>query len=233
MNLPDYRHVCRLSFAIFCLVCNIDQADGSENPKLSEPPVVISSEKFLKDQKVKISGSTPNSIRTVDQSVNSIRFYGHNFPGNTFVFVIDNSTSMLDGHRRAKSHAELLQAIGKMKFPQKFHVIAFDLETIHIPLGPYISANSKESRKVGSWLRQLVPLDGTEPGSALRQAIGMRPDAVIFLTDGQFDNPSEKQIRAWNQHGVPIHVIDLTVSTNSEKLKNIAGDSGGSYRKSP
>jgi Mg-chelatase subunit ChlD len=207
-------------------------AEDSPKNKLAQPPLVISTEKYQQT-----TGSSQNKKYPPQTSQfnhrQAARFYGVNAPGETFVFVIDNSTSMLDGDRRAVSHSALLRTVSSLKFPQRFHVIAFDAETMHVPWGPYISAQSADSRKLAGWLARLTSVDGTMPGPALKQAVGMNPDAVFFLTDGQFDSPTTDQIHAWNRFRVPIHVIDLSPGESVTSLKKIASDSGGHYRKSP
>lgn len=209
-----------------------NSAQGSK-PALG-PPVVISSEKYQQTHAPKNGRKPVDSARPERPgSRYPVQFFSIRTTGECVVFVIDNSTSMLDGNRRELAHAELLRSVRALRFPQKFHVIAFDAETFHAPWGPFISAQSDDSRKLAGWLSRLTPMDGTMPESAIRQAVGLNPDAVFFLTDGQFDKPTAAQIQAWNRFHVPIHVIDLSPDGPIESLKKIAGDSGGIYRKSP
>ena len=65
------------------------------------------------------------------------------------------------------------------------------------------------------------------------QYIGLKPDAVFLLTDGQFDSPTPAKIKEWNTGHVPIHVIDLGPGKPVEILEQIARDSSGVYRKRP
>ena len=140
---------------------------------------------------------------------------------------------MLDGNRRGLAHSELLRAIKALKWPQQYYVIAFDHETLPLPFGPYVPSGANQARKVSQWLSRLSPQDGTLPGNALRQAIGLKPDAVFLLTDGQFDTPSPEKIREWNTGQVPIHIIDMAPGKPVESLEQIARDSSGVYRKRP
>lgn len=202
----------------------------AQKPK-SDAPQVISSQKFSELQGGKAGGAGTSSTASRPASHLSTSFYGIQAPGDTFVFVIDNSTSMLDGGRLASAHSALNSAIRRLKFPQKFYILAFDAGTLAVPWGPYISAQSADARKVPGWLARLTQKDGTLPGPALRQAIGLNPSAVFFLTDGQFDDPTPAQIKAWNTAKVPVHVIDLGPAIDSSAtLRQIAEESGGFYR---
>jgi Mg-chelatase subunit ChlD len=219
-----------LSVLFLTVVSVLSAADPPASPKQkSDAPQVISREKF--DAQQKRNSSPSKSGNTRPSSHLSTSFYGIRAEGDSFVFVIDNSTSMLDGGRLASAHSALNAAIRQFRFPQKFYILAFDAETLAVPWGPFISAQSADARKVPGWLARLTQKDGTLPGPALRQAIGLDPSAVFFLTDGQFDDPDPAQIRQWNSRGVPIHVIDLGPAGPDAVLQQIARDSGGIYRK--
>lgn len=198
--------------------------------KTEEPPQVMSSEQFRqtylpsfapKEQ----SGSyrSPGAHRT--------RFFGTEASGDTIVFVIDNSTSMQEGGRLERAHGELVRTISQLEWPQKFHVIAFDRQTLELPWGPYVSAGSDKARQVGPWLRSLQQGDDTQPAQALKTALGLKPDCIFFLTDGDFAVPTPEAIRGWNTAGVPVHVIDLNSRVEFAPLKRIAADSRGTYRR--
>ena len=212
----------------------MDQPAPKPNSKASqEPPSIISTEKFNQIHGKKPSQTNSSSSANVSTSPHSISFFGVRSPGERFIFVLDNSTSMLDGNRRGMAQSELIRAIKALKWPQQYYVIAFDSETMPLPFGPYVTSGADQTRKVSQWLSRLTPQDGTLPGNALRQAIGLKPDAVFLLTDGQFDSPTPAKIKEWNTGHVPIHVIDLGPEKPVEILEQIARDSSGVYRKRP
>lgn len=207
-------------------------ADKPASNPSNKPPVVVSTEKFQSTQSefLKRPGST-SSQRATTASPHRTRFFGVEAAGERFVFVIDNSTSMLDGGRLGRVHAEVNRAIAQLKWPQSFYLIAFDSQTQPIPWGPFVAAQSKEAQKVRGWLARLSPHDGTLPGPALRQAVGLKPDAVFFLTDGEFDDPAPALVKTWNKFQVPVHVLDFGPGPPSANLQKIAAESGGVYRK--
>ena len=212
----------------------MDQPAPKPKSKASqEPPSIISTEKFNQIHGKKPSQTNSSSSANVSTSPHSISFFGVRSPGERFIFVLDNSTSMLDGNRRGMAQSEIIRAIKALKWPQQYYVIAFDSETLPLPFGPYVTSGADQTRKVSQWLSRLTPQDGTLPGNALRQAIGLKPDAVFLLTDGQFDSPTPAKIKEWNSGHVPIHVIDMGPGKPVEILEQIARDSSGVYRKRP
>ena len=217
--------VVRVKFAL---------ADEKPGVKATDkPPTIISTEKFQGRQHEFFNkpGLTRSQRYSASSSPYRTSFFGIEAAGERFVFVIDNSTSMLEGGRLGRVHAEINRAIGRLKWPQSFYLIAFDSQTQAIPWGPFVTAQSKEAQKVPGWLARLTPHDGTLPGPALRQAVGLKPDAVFFLTDGEFDEPTPATIKAWNKFQVPVHVLDFGPGPRVPLLQKIATDSGGVYRK--
>lgn len=229
--------ICAYWLGLFFLPPQSSKADEkAATPGKNAGPIVISSEKFASRQGDSVFLKKPaqtNSQIMSTLSPYSTTFFRVQAAGERFVFVIDNSTSMLDGGRLGCVHAEVSRAIGRLKWPQSFYLIAFDSQIQAIPWGPFVAAQSADSRKVRGWLTRLTPHDGTLPGPALRQAVGLKPDAVFFLTDGEFDSPSPDQVKAWNKFNVPIHVIDMGPGQPLAALQKIAADSGGVYRKGP
>lgn len=199
----------------------------------TQPPSIISTEKFnqIHGNKSEFKAASSSAIQST--SPHSTSFFGIRASGERFVFIVDNSTSMLDGNRRGLAHSELMRCIKTLKWPQQYYVIAFDSETLPLPFGPYVTSGPDQSRKVGQWLSRLTPQDGTLPGHALRQAIGLKPDAVFLITDGQFDSPTPAKINDWNKGRVPIHVIDMAPGPPVPILEQVARDSSGVYRKRP
>lgn len=197
--------------------------------KSEEPPTVMSSEQFRQTYLPSFAPKDQSgSYRS--PSTHRIRFFGTETVGDTIVFVIDNSTSMHECGRLERAHSELTKAISQLEWPQKFHVIAFDRQTLELPWGPYVSAGSDKARQVGPWLRSLNQGDDTQPAQALKTALGLKPDCIFFLTDGDFANPTPEAIRGWNSVGVPVQVIDLGPGVPSGSLRKIATQSGGTYR---
>lgn len=222
-----------MAFSNFAIARD-DQPGGTRQTrsvKNDEPPAIISTEKYREKYLGDTIPKTPKSGSKKPISPYRATFYGVEAPGQSFVFVMDNSSSMLDGGRLERAHREIRRSIAGMTWPQKFHVIAFDHQMLELPGGPFVTAGSDKARRVGPWLASLNQGDDTRPAAALRLAIGLKPDAVFFLTDGEFENPAPDTIRKWNTSGVPLHVIDLGPAKPAKALRKIAEQSGGTYRR--
>jgi hypothetical protein len=86
------------------------------------------------------------------------------------------------------------------------------------------------------WARRTVPLmmaeGSTEPVNAFRMVFSLRPrpDAIYFMTDGEFNEEYVGAIaRANAEWRIPIHCITLVSREGEKAMKKIAADSGGTY----
>jgi hypothetical protein len=63
-------------------------------------------------------------------------------------------------------------------------------------------------------------------------ALGMRPSAIYFLTDGEFANPERLHDRLvrLNPERIPIHTLTFGNRAGEPSMQGIAEASGGSYR---
>ena len=82
-----------------------------------------------------------------------------------------------------------------------------------------------------NWASLLVPDGATEPEAAMKMAIGLRPDAVFLLSDGEYPEGAADRIIANNKGPSPVLVnsIDLSGGAGGTDLKRIAERSGGQY----
>ena len=93
-------------------------------------------------------------------------------------------------------------------------------------------ADSRNKDQLVSWLRLVDPDGGTDPRSALRQAIALRPEAIFLLSDGEFPAGTVETVAHVNTHRVPIHCVDLS-GEGGDHLRKIARESGGQYAARP
>jgi hypothetical protein len=155
-------------------------------------------------------------------------FFGLRARGKFFVFVIDCSGSMGDG-RLMRAKAELRRTITQMRFPQKFLVIFYNDETQVMPGGVPRGADYSGVAALDAWLSRIDADGGTQPRGAMRLALGLQPDAVFLLSDGEFPRGTVEEIMARNQKPTPVHCIDLGNGKGTEDLRRIAEHSGGRY----
>jgi len=157
-------------------------------------------------------------------------FFGIREQGQFFVYVVDSSGSMIDEARLPRATIELRRSVFALQPPQRFEVIFYNHESNPMPGGPMPrTADTQAKNLLASWLRLIEPDGGTDPRAAMRQALGMRPDAVFLLSDGAYPDGTVEEITRLNGRKVPIHCIDLTGGLAGNHLKRIAAANGGRY----
>lgn len=156
-------------------------------------------------------------------------FFGIRAQGRFFVYVIDCSESMIEDDRFARATMEVRRSVLALQAPQQFEVIFYNEGSIPMPGGPQPRpADAQNKGQLVTWLRLVDPDGGTDPRSALRQALSLRPEAVFLLSDGEFPAGTSEAVAHFNPHRIPIHCVDLSGEGGSH-LRRIARDSGGKY----
>ena len=161
-------------------------------------------------------------------------FFGIRAAGRFFVYVIDCSESMIDEDRFARATMEVRRSVLALQAPQQFEVIFYNEGATPMPGGPQPRpADSQNKSQLVSWLRMIDPDGGTDPRSALRQALSLRPEAVFLLSDGEFPKGTTEIVAGINPQRIPIHCVDLSGGEGGDHLRRIARDSGGKYASRP
>ncbi|MBV8488126.1 MAG: hypothetical protein JO161_07590 [Planctomycetaceae bacterium] len=161
-------------------------------------------------------------------------FFGIRARGQFFIYVVDQSGSMLDDDRLTRAKIELRRSIFALQPPQSFEVIFYNDQATPMPGGPFPrSADQRNKERLTAWLRLIGPDGGTEPRSAVIQALALAPDAVFLLSDGHYPKGTVESIARANTRMIPIHCIDMTGGLAGDHLQRIARDSGGQYVSRP
>jgi hypothetical protein len=165
---------------------------------------------------------------------NRASFFGIAARGRFFVFVLDQSGSMVDEGRIARATIELRRSVEALQDPQRFEVIFYNDEATAMPGGPIPRvADRRNKAMLRSWLGTIEPEGGTSPRRAVLQALALRPDAVFLLSDGDFPEGTVEDIADANPRKVPIHCIDMAGGLAGDALPRIAAASGGKYASRP
>jgi len=161
-------------------------------------------------------------------------FFGIRARGQFFIYVVDQSGSMLDDDRLTRAKIELRRSVFALQPPQSFEVIFYNEQATPMPGGPFPrSADQRNKNLLTAWLRLIDPDGGTEPRSAVIQALALAPDAVFLLSDGDYPKGTVEAIARANSRKIPIHCIDMTGGLAGDHLRRIARDSGGQYASRP
>lgn len=161
-------------------------------------------------------------------------FFGIEAEGGRFVFVVDRSSSM-HGDRLAAAKEELKRSIRELEPTMEFGVIFYsDRPAAMNQKNPQtVSATSKNKQAYFRWIAAVRAEGGTKPSEAVKLALSLRPDAVWLLSDGGFNNPSRAiaTIREANRKlRIPIHAIAFYDRSAEGNARQVAKDSGGTYR---
>jgi len=223
----------------------------SIEPAAFEPELVDLGDIAAGAQNEVASTNEASSAKHIKTSRRKGSFFGANAYGDEFVFVVDNSRSMLStcGYRQSQTRfqvacQELLRSIGSLEADQKFCVLFFGHRTrVMFDRPPKLVRASDTNRKrLESWITTLYPGMGTDPRYGITHALRLKPDAVFLLSDGEFNgqatnfhqipgNPkTERIIQRHLKMSIPIHTIAFEDLLNRRRLRNIATMTHGTHK---
>jgi len=164
-------------------------------------------------------------------------FFGIGGYGQTFVYVVDCSDSMNDNGKFERARYELLHSIEQLNGDQRYFVIFYNAHAFPMDADKPLLATQDNLAKTTAWINQVEPIGGTNPLPALLYALSLRPDAIYFLSDGQFDPGVIREVRIRDRQNlrlhtrlVPIHTIAFYDRVAEGMMRMIARNSGGEYR---
>ncbi len=164
-------------------------------------------------------------------------FFGIGGFGQTFVYVVDCSDSMNDRGKFERARYELLQSIEQLSSEQRYFVIFYSDDAYPMEDDEPVPATQDSFAKTSRWVNSVQPIGGTNPLPALLYALSLRPDAIYFLSDGQFDPLTIQHLRIRNRPTrrikspmIPIHTVAFMDRMTEGLMRSIARNSGGEYR---
>ncbi|MBS0196547.1 MAG: VWA domain-containing protein [Planctomycetes bacterium] len=160
-------------------------------------------------------------------------FFGIEASGNRFAYLVDVSSSM-QGKRLLLLQQELTKSVHKMDAGSEFIMVAFasDKQVLG-ERTEWREASESGKRWARAQIGLLAANGNTEPLSGFKVLFTMRPrpDAIFFMTDGEFDPAVVKDVADMNAKlRIPIHCICLGSKQGEEQMKTIAEQSRGTYR---
>lgn len=164
----------------------------------------------------------------------STSFFGVEARGTRFLYIVDVSGSMGVGGKIEALRSQLMNSVEGLSENAQFFVVPFSGWAS--PLGDkkdWTSANDSGKRFARRFVPGLRPLDNTNPLPAFDIAFSIRPrpDAIYFMTDGQFDPNVADMIQELNRGlKIPIHCICFMGREAEALMQRIAKESDGSYK---
>ena len=158
------------------------------------------------------------------------------------VYVCDASGSM-DGEKKLLLFRELARSIEDLDVDQSFNVVFLRGDDYLAAFGDGLKPATGRFKGQAVEFLDTVAMQGTtNPVPALRAALGMDPDLVFFLTDGEFNGvvgyeevvETVERLNTADAGGgaaAAINTIQFVTSddTAAQVLEQIAGDNGGIY----
>ncbi len=162
-------------------------------------------------------------------------FFGVESSGNRFAYIVDVSGSMIQEDRIVYLKRELTRSIMGLHTDTRFAIILYSSSEIVLGKTGWQNADIATKRAIRGQINNIQPAGATVPLPAFKVAFNLnpRPDAIYFMTDGDFGDPNvASQIAQLNRSSgrlVPIHCITFIEREAEEVMKLIARQSGGSY----
>jgi hypothetical protein len=159
-------------------------------------------------------------------------FFGLPLNENSIVFVLDRSGSMRGG-RLSRVQYELRSAINGLSADQKFNVLMYNSDVAHaLPTSrtDLLPASDANRKKAVDAAMTYSASGGTNGVLAIQEALKLRPEAIVFLTDGEFDINVEEDVFDENKQGTTIHTVSIGDGTSLEVLRQIASGSRGRFQ---
>lgn len=164
----------------------------------------------------------------------SASFFGATAEGRRFVFVVDNSNSMVRG-RFETVLDELTKTVNSLSAKQQFYVVFFSDAAYRMfhpePTTEYLAATARNKERLRAWLYTVEMCFMTRGQESLQIALEMKPDAIYVLGDGAFTDGAASMITAPHNRRIPIHTIGMEVNwRGASQLQEIADANNGTYR---
>lgn len=179
------------------------------------------------------SGS-PDALDLGGAGAGSASFFGVEARGTRFAYIVDISGSMA-GAKILTLRRELTNTIESMGENSSFSVVLYSHQP-RIVGGrrKWLRANRRSKDLALREVNSIEAGGATNPLPAFEIVFNLRPrpDAIYFMTDGQFSQVVVQEVARMNSSSIeptPIHTISFVSKESEAQLKRIAKESGGTY----
>lgn len=158
-------------------------------------------------------------------------------PTGSVAYLVDRSSSM-EGVRLDRMKADLKEAIDRLRDGTPFTVWAFNesLEEMPAGAGRLVEA-TKDTRTLASdWVDGIAARGSTAAVPGLKSVVGLQPDTLVFLTDGQFTEVERGEIAGMLADKAflgktRIDTVMLYPVGEESALEDLATKTGGKFRR--
>jgi hypothetical protein len=191
-------------------------------------------------------GTASGHSRGGSGSAGQTSFFGTVANGDRFVYILDVSPSMdaRNGKRRERAVLELLRSLDQLNGQQQFCVLVFGWQTRRMfdrLTSKMVPATYTNKRRLREWLAEMNTIPGTDPRKALHVSLAMKPSAVFFLSDGEFNKPKgsrffadddsepEDVVQEFTPGEVPVHTVAFEDPVSEPRMNDIASMTNGQH----
>ncbi len=170
-------------------------------------------------------------------ATSSASFFGVEASGSRFSYIVDVSGSM-QGERIKALQRALVNSVNGLLEHTHFSIFLYSQDALALTGTRWLPANRRHKYATVEQIRAIRASGGTNPLPAFQLAFAMKPkpDAVYFMTDGQFSEDVAEQIAATvggmnraEGRRTPIHCISFITRDSEPLMRRIARQSGGTY----
>ncbi|MFG0257284.1 MAG: hypothetical protein ACF8GE_05220 [Phycisphaerales bacterium JB043] len=182
-------------------------------------------------------GSTGEGLSLGGTASGGTSFFGVEAAGSRFAYIVDVSGSMISEGRLEVLQEQLIASIGGLVEHGSFCVVFYSTDSI--ALGGetrWIPATNANKSSAALEIRGTSARGATIPLPAFEMIFSLdpRPDAIYFMTDGEFERPTRviNRIGAMNGTGrrrTPVHCIAFESQIAEDYMRRIAAMTGGTY----
>lgn len=176
------------------------------------------------------------------RAVGTAGMWGRSVTANSVVFVVDYSGSIIVAVDDLKR--ELKRSIGAMRPSQNFNVVLFYSEDDQFKTDSFAPglqpADNATRQRFFEWLDRKSPIGRTDPLPAIRRALKMEPEAIFFLSDGDFEDKVVEAVLELNQSKSKICCLVFDelllqslgsgppqLNVNARRMRQISEENGG------
>jgi len=167
--------------------------------------------------------------------VGGTTFFGIESRGRRFLYVVDVSASMRKQNRLVILKEQLIESISVLPDYTSFSVIAYNGHDIPMSKdNKWKRATDQNTFLARAWIKEREATGSTDPTSSFLRAFEFKPraDVIYFMTDAENLDGMAEFVADLNKgvRKTVIHTIAFGDSGSEEIMRQIARESGGTYR---
>ncbi len=164
-------------------------------------------------------------------------FFGVEAEGSRFAYIVDVSGSMAYAGKMDATKVALMKSVDGLGPSAEYLIVLYSGDSW--PLGgktDWKQATDRIKQNTRRLIARINPNGSTNPSPAFMDVFSVRPrpDAIYFMTDGEFPRQVATEVASMNQSDeIPIHCITFVSRDAEDVMRQIAARSGGSYTHVP